>query len=329
MESYALFLNDAGRLRSGWRLGIFVLIYVALLFLIGTVVRIAYAIGLLLNLSPGHFFQDIVFRVMLLGSAIVAGCICNYWLEGLPWRALGVSLHAGWLGDFLIGSVIGGASLVVAASIAFASGGLRFAVSGRDALMRASQALLTTCVLFIVAALAEEATFRGYPLQTVTRAGLAWFGVLITSVPFAAIHLKNPNVVAGFTFVNTALAGVWLAIAYLRTRSLWFPLGVHWSWNWVQGSIFGLPVSGIVLTDNPVLRALDKGPAWLTGGSYGAEGGLACTIALAISTLFIWRTQLVRATPQMKKLTSEENPVRRPTNLSLSLSSDSDTTPGN
>jgi hypothetical protein len=124
------------------------------------------------------------------------------------------------------------------------------------------------------------------------------------------VHLKNPNVVAGFTFVNTALAGVWLAVAYLKTRSLWFPLGIHWAWNWAMASVFGLPVSGITeLASNSLLHGIDLGPAWLTGGSYGPEGGLACTIALIVSTIFIWRTRLVSASPEMRLLTSQENPV--------------------
>ena len=66
--------------------------------------------------------------------------------------------------------------------------------------------------------------------------------MLLTSVPFAFAHLSNPNVVPGVTFANTALAGIWLAAAYLRTRSLWFPLGVHWAWNWALGAFFGLLV---------------------------------------------------------------------------------------
>jgi hypothetical protein len=56
----------------------------------------------------------------------------------------------------------------------------------------------------------------------------------------------------------------------------------------------------------------DLGPSWLTGGSYGIEGGVACTVALVISILFIWRTRLVAATPDMLKLTSEENPTSAP-----------------
>jgi len=122
--------------------------------------------------------------------------------------------------------------------------------------------------------------------------------------------LNNPNSTGVFPFINTALAGVWLAIAFLRTRTLWFPLGVHWAWNWALGSLFGLPVSGLTdLAPNPLLRGIDSGPAWLTGGSYGIEGGLACTVALIITTLFIWRTRLVSSTEEMQRLSSQENPA--------------------
>jgi uncharacterized protein len=128
-------------------------------------------------------------------------------------------------------------------------------------------------------------------------------------VPFALVHLTNPNVVPGVTFANTALAGIWLAAAYLRTRSLWLALGVHWSWNWALGWFFGLPISGIHLVSNPLLEVQDSGPKWLTGGSYGIEGGVACTIALILFTAFLWKTRWLSATPELKQMTSEENPA--------------------
>src|SRR5712691_6323661 len=313
MDLQQVFTNQAGRLRSGWRLVVFALIYIALLFLISTAVRIFYAIASLIapGRRPGPYFENIAFRLILLAAALLVGYLCTRWLEDLPWRALGLSLHARWLRDFFVGSIIGVASLALATGIAAAGGGLRFRAPDRELLLQIGYTLVFSAALFIIAALAEEALFRGYPLQTLARAGLAWLGVLLTSVPFAAVHLRNPNVVQGFTFVNTALAGVWLALAYLRTRSLWFPLGVHWSWNWALGSLFGLPVSGITnLAPHPLLHGVDLGPAWLTGGSYGIEGGVACTLTLIISTIFIWRTRLVSATEELKKLTSQENPVK-------------------
>jgi uncharacterized protein len=313
MNPYAAFLNQAGRLRSGWRAGIFVLAFGVLLFLLTWLVRALFVVAQPSHLTANQLFENLVFRLVLLASALVAGWFCCRWLEGLPWRSLGLTFHSGWWWDLSVGTVVGAMSLALAAGIALVGGGLRFSFSGSLFLSVTLQSLASTALLFIVGALAEEAMFRGFPLQTFTRAGLAWLAILLTSVPFALVHLQNPNVVAGFTFINTALAGVWLALAYLRTRSLWFPLGVHWAWNWFLGSVFGLPVSGLKLSDHPLLTAFDRGPAWLTGGSYGIEGGLACTIALLGSMFFIWRTKLVSATPEMLKLTSEENPVKSDT----------------
>jgi membrane protease YdiL (CAAX protease family) len=312
MNLNQVFINSAGRLRSGWRLVIFSLVFLVLLFLVSAVVRIGY--GIAIQIAPGRtlgkYAQDIVFRLGFLTAALVAGFICTRWLEGLPTRALGLSFNVPWLREFLIGSALGIVSLALAAGIATAGGGLTFTLPGAAALFQVGQTLILSAVLFIIAALAEEVLFRGYPLQTLSRAGLVIVGVLLTSVPFAAIHLNNPNSTGAFPFINTALAGIWLAVAFLRTRSLWFPLGVHWAWNWALGSLFGLPVSGLNdLAPHPLLRGIDLGPAWLTGGSYGIEGGFACTVALIISTLFIWRTKLVTTTDEMKRLTSQENPV--------------------
>jgi membrane protease YdiL (CAAX protease family) len=312
MNLKQLFINRVGRLRSGWRVLIFALVFLILSFLMGIAVGIGSKLTIQLapNRAVAHYLENLILRSVLLFATLLAGYICTRWLEGLPWRALGLWLHAGWLRDFFVGSLIGIASLALATAIATAGGGLSFTVSGRDALLQVAQTLLFSALLFIVAALAEEALFRGYPLQTLIRAKLAWLAVLLTSIPFAAVHLKNPNVAAGFTFINTALAGVWFAVAYLRTRSLWFPLGIHWAWNWALGSLFGLPVSGINdLAPHPLLHGTDLGPAWLTGGSYGIEGGVACTITLVVSTIFIWRTRLLRATPEMELLSSWENPV--------------------
>jgi membrane protease YdiL (CAAX protease family) len=312
MNLKQVFINPAGRLRSGWRLLIFVALFI--IFSIGlgfTAKKFAeLTTRLVPNRGAAHYLENVIVRLVLLLAALGAGFICTCGIEGLSWRALGLSLHAGWWRDLIVGSLLGIASLAVATLIATAGGGLSFTISGRAALLQVGQTLIFSAALFILAALAEEALFRGYPLQTMTRAGLIALGVLVTSIAFAAVHMENPNFKAGLPVLNLLLAGVWLAVAYLRTRSLWFPLGVHWAWNWALGSLFGLPVSGITdLAPHPLLHGTDLGPAWLTGGSYGIEGGLACTITLIVSTIFIWRTRLVSATPEMKLLTSQENPT--------------------
>ncbi len=313
-----LFLNDARRLRSGWRLLIFAGVFMVLMFGITVAFRVTYALAVNLapEMSAPYHLADLVYRLTLLVASLGAGYICARELEGLPWRSLGLTLHAGWLRDLLIGSAIGLVSLALATAIAFVGGGLRFSLSPMP-IESIATTVLVAAGLFIVAALAEEALFRGYPLQTFARARLIWVGVLLTSVPFALGHLENPNAGSLLAFVNTALAGVWLAVAYLKTRSLWFPLGVHWAWNWALGALFGLPVSGITrVAPNPILIGSDLGPAWLTGARYGIEGGVACTIALVVSTIFIWKTGLISATSELKQMTSQENPLP-PVNIGI------------
>ena len=306
-----VFLNNAGRLRSGWRLLVFVGVYLVLMLFITSVARLIYALLMYVapNLRPAEHLEDLVFRLILLIASLAAGYICARLLEDLPWRSLGLTFHPHWLRDLIAGSMVGVGTLVIAAAVGFAAGGLSFRFSSAGT-SRVLTTLLISAGLFIVAGLAEETLCRGYPLQTFVRARLVWLGVMITSLAFGAGHLKNPNAGALLAFANTTLAGVWLAMAYLRTRSLWFPLGVHWAWNWALGALFGLPVSGITrVAPNPLLVGTDLGPAWLTGAAYGIEGGLACTVALLVSTIFIWRTGFVTATEDLKLLTSQENPV--------------------
>ncbi|MDQ2922487.1 MAG: hypothetical protein M3R52_12865, partial [Acidobacteriota bacterium] len=173
MDNHQVFINPSGRLRSGWRLLVFLLVFLALLFLIGAGLRIVYVVALQIVPSPrlGSYLENLLFRLTFLTSALVAAFICTRWLEGLPWRAIGLSLHEGWLRDLIVGSVVGIASLALATGIASAGGGLSFVTFGRGEFFQVAKTLVFSAVLFVFAALAEEALFRGYPLQTMSRAG--------------------------------------------------------------------------------------------------------------------------------------------------------------
>ncbi|MDQ3474257.1 MAG: hypothetical protein M3447_11025, partial [Acidobacteriota bacterium] len=126
-----LLFNDARRLRSGWRLAIFAGVFIVLLFGLTGALRVIYGLALYLapeTSAPDHL-ADFVFRLSFLGASLAAGYICARVLEGLPWRSLGLTLHARWLRDLLIGSAIGILSLALAAAIAFVAGGLQFSLS--------------------------------------------------------------------------------------------------------------------------------------------------------------------------------------------------------
>ncbi|MDX6613169.1 MAG: protease family protein [Blastocatellia bacterium] len=309
METHNLFLNKAGRLRSGWRLGIFVVAFAVVAKLIEMALTVI--VRLVLKGSAEGFLSSsagfIVQALVLFAAAAIVGWGCGALLEDLPARALGWANHRGWLRDLGLGSIIGAVSVLFAALLGIAGRGLHFSLNAAATPSAIGKTLLFTAPLFVLAASGEEMLFRGYPLQTFTRARLTWLGIFLTSFPFAAAHLANPNVVRGVTFANTALAGVWLAAAYLRTRSLWLPLGIHWAWNWMMGAVLGLPVSGITrLAPASLLRVQDTGPAWLTGGAYGPEGGAICTIALLIAIVLVWRTSWLKPSEEMLKFTADE-----------------------
>ncbi|MET0625037.1 MAG: CPBP family intramembrane glutamic endopeptidase [Pyrinomonadaceae bacterium] len=307
------FYNRAGRLRSAWRLAVFTVAYLAALnaFLLalhfGTALVLPAGVrDWLLNESGwGWVIQSAVLFV----PAALVGWGCGRLLEDLPWRALGWALHRGWLRDVFLGLLVGAASVCVAAAVGALAGGYRLSFDeGFDA-AAVARTFAVSAAIFALGSAAEEMLFRGYPLQTLMRSWPITLALVFSSATFAYVHMGNPNVARGFTFANTLLAGAWLAVAYWRTRSLWFPFALHLGWNFFQGAVLGSPVSGITkITPAPLLRLTDAGPHWLGGGDYGIEGGAACTLALLLSTLFVWRTRLLTATPELRQYTDGENP---------------------
>jgi len=306
------FYNKAGRLRSGWRLAV----YIVVLFFLSAALLLTLSFTLA-RVVPKETYEtlfsegDLGFVLQAFINFIPAALAawgCGYVLEDLPWRALGWALHKGWLLDVFKGLLMGGAIVCVAALVGMVAGGYRIEMGGAGA-YAVARTLATSCVIFLLSAAAEEMMFRSYPLQTLMRSWPILPALVFSSVTFGIAHVWNPNVVPGFTLVNTILAGAWLAVAYWRTRSLWFPMGLHFGWNWVQGAFIGSPVSGITrITPDPLMRLTDAGPAWIGGGAYGIEGGAACTIAIIIGTLFVWRTRLLHATPELRHYTDNEIP---------------------
>jgi membrane protease YdiL (CAAX protease family) len=318
MTPLDIFLNRHDRLRSGWRFAIFVALYFATASAIAVTIR-AFTAGVApasgaqaLSQLPGWLVYLLTFVIQFV-PALLLGWGCGRLFEDLPLSAQGWTTHRGWLRNFLLGSLLGAAALMLAALIGTIGGGFHYSLTTTLASSAFIKTFFGACGVYVLLAAGEEALFRGYPLQTLLRSLPFFIAVLPTSLLFAAGHFFNPNVphnyLLAIQFVNTALAGVWLAVGYWRTRSMWLPLGLHWAWNWTMGSLLGLPVSGITsLTRAPLLRATDRGPVWLTGGAYGLEGGLACTLALIIAIIYLRRTRLLRPVAELKRYTEGEQP---------------------
>jgi membrane protease YdiL (CAAX protease family) len=126
----------------------------------------------------------------------------------------------------------------------------------------------------------EELFFRGILFRWIEEMGGSWIALIVTSILFGLAHAMNPNATI-FSSVAIALeAGVLLGGAYMLTQSLWLPMGLHAAWNFTQGFLFGVPVSGVA--EKGLVGAQLSGPELVTGGAFGLE---ASVIALSLATL--------------------------------------------
>ena len=305
MNAETIFLNESKRLRSGWRFLVFQLLLIFFGAALGRVAETAIN-QISPDLAEKSLLPYIAPNIFLLFLAILFGWLCGKFLEDVPFRALGAAFTKNWLKDLFFGLIIGSVSILLAVLIASIFGGLKLEINNSAAAGAILQTLGVSFAVFLLASAAEEAYFRGYILQTFARANLAWMAIVFTALYFAFAHFNNPNV-SFYGKLNTAIAGIWFGVAYLKTRNLWFPFGIHFAWNWIQGAIFGIPVSGITeITTAPVFLETEKGADFFTGGNYGIEGGIACTIALVFSIILIYFMPFLKPTEEMLALTSGE-----------------------
>jgi membrane protease YdiL (CAAX protease family) len=304
-----LFFDQQGRLRSGWRAVIFFIAYTLLAFaFVGLVVLVVAPQLGLAETANGPLAVAMPFAISAT-LALLVGWACTRLFEKLPYRSLGAGLTRGWLTHLVIGLVLGGIAFLIALFPTILAGGIHLTLNRLSPTNSIIETLLMTLVVLAIGAASEETLFRGYMFQTLLRSGHTQFAVAMTAFLFASVHFANPDF-DPLSWLNTLIAGLWFAIAYLKTRDLWFPFGIHLAWNWLQGPVFGISVSGISgFASAPLFRATDTGPAWLTGGNYGIEGGLACTFALVLSIAMIWYLPAVKADPELLELTSLKRPV--------------------
>ena len=287
-----VFIAPDGRLRPGLRALLFLPTYAALL---------AVLIVLLRSFLPRPGGE--VGEVLLLGQSLVlvpitalASWILLRLADRCSFRNLGLWFYAGWGKELGLGLGVGAVMLSIVVGAGAAFGGTEWHLRDVEPMVLL-RGFLWAAALLIPAATFEELLFRGYPFQRLVESWGALIPVVAISGLFGLGHAGNPNATA-FTVANTILAGIWLAQAYLKTRALWYPIGLHFSWNFIMAYVYSLPVSGIVLKSQ-LLAAKDHCPQWLTGGDYGPEGSILTTGVLVVAIVWQWRTGLLKVAPEM------------------------------
>jgi hypothetical protein len=186
------------------------------------------------------------------------------------------------LPDLAIGLLMG--FLIMALSVGAAAIADVYSIIGQGDSRQLVHELVTSAIM---PAFMEELLFRGILFRWLEEFAGSWAALIITSALFGAAHLMNPNATPVAAFGIAIEAGVLLGGAYMLTRSLWMPMGLHAAWNFTQGEIFDVPVSGI--DEHGLVQAKLSGPALLSGGGFGLEASLfAMVIATAVGVWMVW-----------------------------------------
>jgi len=297
MRPSRIFLAPDQRLRAGWRF----------LVSIAMVIGASGLVRLVRGSSPAmqYFGGRTILLMTLLLALLVAGfAVLLHYLDRvrsglLP--AMGLPLDRSAFKDTGLGVVFG--LTMVSACVGV------IAVLGRVRLQAGpvhAGPVAAVLGMGLVAAMNEEMVFRGYPFQRLVEAIGAPGAVILLAGLFGALHLQNPNATV-WGALNTVGFGVFTALAYLRTRALWLPWGMHFAWNLGLGLGYGLTVSGISQF-SVVVHGTIVGPRWLTGGDYGIEASATATMGLLVATVVL--LVLVKPRPAPQVIVGGEEPPR-------------------
>ena len=147
--------------------------------------------------------------------------------------------------------------------------GIRFNPSG----------ISTYFILFIIVALNEEILTRGYILSNLMDSMNRYAALILTAILFSAMHIMNDHSSVFSTF-NIFISGILLGVYFIYRRNLWFSIGMHLTWNFFQGPVFGFGVSGHA-TESIIITDI-TGPELINGGKFGLESSIVMTITMFI-----------------------------------------------
>ncbi len=310
------FYNRAeGRVRSFWRLLIQGLLFLIGIVLFGVILGVAVAIWLVLTgqLTPAAMQEPAVLSaaleralsqipflnalsalysfLLLLATLAFAG----RFLDHRPLADFGFHSSPAWRRDFAFGLALGALLMLGIFALEWAAGWVNilglFYLRGSNFVLAILQGVIT----FFLVGIYEELFSRGYQLRNLAE-GLNWrpigpraailLAYFLSSLVFGFLHWLNPNSTIGTT-LNLVLAGLFLGLGFILTGDLAISIGIHMTWNFFQGYVFGFPVSGGAQSSS-IVGIQQGGPALWTGGAFGPEAGLIVLPALALGAGLIY-----------------------------------------
>ncbi len=316
--------QDEKRVRALWRLAIHAVLFMMLTSFItvgltvlaalfrlasGTRLRDVLGVNDLTTLINAPYATMVIAPLAAFLGVLGATFFAGKWLDCRPFKAFGFIFSKRWWQDFAFGLGLGALLMGLIFLVGWLTGSIHvtgfFKAFNQD--ISFFWGFLQALFFFILVGIYEELLSRGYHLVNLAEGfngrlfgerGALILAYLVSSLAFGLLHLGNPNAtwVSG---VNIAMAGVFLGLGMVLTGSLAIPIGLHITWNFFQGTVFGFAVSGI-RTGATLIATEATGPAWLTGGNFGPEAGLLGLGAMLIGCVLIifwvrWKGKLALA----------------------------------
>jgi uncharacterized protein len=282
----------------GWKIAVLLLIYLFLAAIFNVVWHLLHLPPQMQHgiLNPGLM---VLTGVILLGSILTASAWTAHHFDHRSLATTGVPLSSPWLGQVLIGFLVGSVPPCLFFLAAYKLGSAQVARTPVDVHLLLAQTL-PALIATLLLAFNEELLYRGYLLQVISQKSGRWMAALITGVLFGLVHAGN-SAANPQGLVFTAIGGVLLAWLVMRQGSLWMAGGYHAGWNATASLALGLQVSGTTMPGSWITTTL-TGPRWLSGGSYGFEGSIISGLAEpVILGVLVWIAPRLPAHSQLRR----------------------------
>lgn len=188
--------------------------------------------------------------------------------------------------NYCIGLIVGFIMFSLVVIFEMITGSLKF--NGFNSFNFMSMILLILFFIgFIIQSASEEILTRGYLLNNVKSQHKVVTAILVSSFVFSVLHIFNE----GFSiipFINISLVGIFFGLYYLCFNNIWGVCAVHAIWNFAQGNVYGIKVSGTNVGESIINTIQVEGKEILNGGNFGAEGGLITTFVVIIAILILY-----------------------------------------
>ena len=320
-----IFINaEENRLRAFWR----ILFQTGIFF--GSTILMQILVGIVLSVVSIRSGADNVESIMksvwvsaLLSVLTLAAMLFSYWvgtkMDKRPFMSFGFHFSNQWWRDFGFGLALGAFCMVFIFGVELAAGWLKITgyLQAPAPGVPFGGGIICALINFFCVGIYEEMLSRGYQTRNLAEGikgrvlnpkTAILVSYLVTSTIFGLLHLGNPNT----SWISTVLlmaAGLFLGLGYILTGELALPIGLHMTWNFFEGNVFGFAVSG-TNAGATFIAIQQNGPTFLTGGAFGPEAGLIGLLAiiLGFTAILLWIKVTRKSVRPMKELSVYQIP---------------------